>query len=122
MEQQTNETQSSWNKLQQGLFERPFSFNGRINRTEMWITGIAYGIINGILEFIIDSMVETPAIGIITFILVYGITTWVLLAQGAKRCHDLGHNGWWQLIPFYVFWMCFTRGQETDNEYGEALL
>ena len=122
MEQQTNETQSRWSKPQQGLFERPFSFNGRINRTEMWITGIAYGIINGILEFIIDSMVETPAIGIITFILVYGITIWVLLAQGAKRCYDLGHNGWWQLIPFYVFWMYFTGGQETYNEYGEALL
>lgn len=122
MAQQTNDNSSKWNKTQQGLFEKPFSFKGRIGRTEMWITGIAYGIINGILESVIDSMVGNLAVGVIIFLLIYGITTWVLLAQGAKRCHDLGHNGWWQLIPFYVFWMYFAKGQETDNEYGEALL
>lgn len=122
MEQQTNETQSKWRKPQQGLFEKPFSFKGRINRTEMWITGTAYGIINGILEFVVNSMTEMSAIGIIISLCVCGITAWVLLAQNAKRCHDLGHNGWWQLIPFYVFWLYFAGGQDADNEYGEALL
>lgn len=118
MEQQTNETQSN---PQPGVFERLFSFKGRINRTEMWITGIACGIINGILELVIDDSMLSAA-GIIICLLVYVTTSWLLLAQGAKRCHDLGHNGWWQMIPFYVFWMYFAGGQDVDNEYGKTLI
>jgi uncharacterized membrane protein YhaH (DUF805 family) len=36
MDQQTNDNSSKWNKPQQRLFEKPFSFKGRIGRTEMW--------------------------------------------------------------------------------------
>lgn len=95
-----------------------FSFKGRIKRAEMWITGIVYGIINGIVQSVIDNAQDVDVSLIVLELLVYGITTWVLLAQGAKRCHDLGHNGWWQMIPFYVFWMYCVKGQSEPNRYG----
>lgn len=46
------------------------------------------------------------------------LVVWFLLAQGAKRCHDRGNSGWWQLIPFYYLWMFFADGEIGDNEYG----
>lgn len=95
-----------------------FSFKGRIKRAEMWKTGIVYGIINGILQVVIDYAYDVSVGLIVAYLLIYGITTWVLLAQGAKRCHDLGHNGWWQMIPFYVFWMYLAKGQSEPNKYG----
>ena len=31
-------------------------------------------------------------------LLVGVISIWSLLAQGAKRCHDMNRSGWWQLL------------------------
>jgi hypothetical protein len=44
---------------------------------------------------------------------------WFIRAEGAKRCHDVGNNGWWQIIPFYIFWLLFQDGNPGENEYGE---
>lgn len=121
MEQQTNKNQRTWNKPQQGLFERPFSFKGRINRTEMWISWVITALAATFSEFLINS--DTLGIaGLIIYFLVWIVLCWFGFAQNAKRCHDLGHNGWWQLIPFYGIWMGFVKGQETTNQYGEPLL
>ena len=43
---------------------------------------------------------------------------WFTWAQGAKRCHDRGNSGWFQIIPFYGLWMLFGDGEIGDNEYG----
>lgn len=43
---------------------------------------------------------------------------WLSFANGARRCHDLGHNGWWQLIHFYTLWMAFKDGLPDENENG----
>ena len=53
------------------------------------------------------------------WLLLYIPMIWILLAQGAKRCHDRGNSGWYQIIPFYYFVMWFGEGERNRNQYGE---
>jgi uncharacterized membrane protein YhaH (DUF805 family) len=96
------------------MFKNPFSFEGRIRRTEFGISFIIAVIAMAIVNAI-GSAGEGAAIIFIAYIPLY----WFLWAQGAKRCHDLDNNGWWQIIPFYVFWLLFQDGQHGSNQYGD---
>ena len=111
----TSNTTTSSNK---GMFKRPFSFNGRIRRTEYCLSFIIYMIWYGV----INAMMETPepSLGASLFVLISFIPMiWFLWAQNAKRCHDRGNSGWYQIIPFYVFVLMFGGSEEGSNEYGD---
>ena len=88
-----------------------FSFEGRRRRRDYWLIGFAVTLGSIIVETI---SYDYPFISLITYILIF----WVAFANGAQRCHDLGHSGWWQLIPFYNLWMAFQNSEPGDNEYG----
>lgn len=98
-----------------GMFQTPFSFDGRIRRMEFGLSLIIYyayafllGIVLGVTG--IDSN------SVIYMLLIPGY--WFILAQGAKRCHDRGNSGWFQIVPFYGLWMLFADGDEFENDYG----
>jgi len=96
------------------MFENSFSFDGRIRRTEFGISMIIYGILAVILNLIIaGSNGDAAFLGV-----AYIPMLWFLWAQGAKRCHDLDNNGWWQIIPFYGLWLLFQDGEPGQNQYG----
>lgn len=97
------------------MFKNPFSFYGRIRRTEYGLSLIIYALLVTIINVIITE--SSGGAGILG--LGYIPMIWFLLAQGAKRCHDLSNSGWFQLIPFYGFWLLFQDGQLGENEYGE---
>ena len=107
-----SKSQGRRRRIERGMFSRPFSFDGRIRRTEYGISLIIYWIGVSFGNAIVVSG-EAPIIALAFIPLI-----WFLWAQGAKRCHDLGKNGWWQIIPFYIFWMVFQDGQQGLNEYG----
>jgi uncharacterized membrane protein YhaH (DUF805 family) len=96
----------------QKQFAAPFSFDGRIRRTEYGISFIIY-----LFSYaLIAAIAKSSSILFLAFIPLL----WFLWAQGAKRCHDRGNSGWYQIIPFYVFWMLFAEGDSTKNGYGNS--
>jgi len=119
-------TKYRFESRKKGLFENSFSFKGRIRRLEYGFSIIifyaAYFIL-GILITIItdggtkDSNIESGIFSIL-FIGFYITSIWFSLAEGTKRCHDLGKPGIFQIIPLYVFWLLFQEGKKESNEYG----
>lgn len=41
--------------------------------------------------------------------LIYNAVVWVMTAQSARRCHDLGRSGWMQFVPFYNLVLLFKK-------------
>lgn len=94
------------------MFKAPFSFKGRIRRTEYGISLI----IHTIAYFF--SLLLGQNAPFLFLILIIPII-WFGLAQSVKRSHDLGNTGWYILIPFYGIWLLFVGGDAGPNEYGE---
>lgn len=95
-------------------------FSGRARRTEFWM----FVLINFIVAFalgVVDVMVGTAVLGGI-----YALATIIpALAVGARRLHDIGRTGWWQLIGLVpliglivliIFFV--TDSNPGDNQYG----
>ena len=97
------------------MFKSPFSFEGRIKRTEYGLSFIMFIVVFLIITVIIGvSKGDADLIGI-----AYVPMFWFLWAQGSKRCHDIGNDGWCQLIPYYGFWLLFKSGDTGPNKYGD---
>ncbi len=103
-------------KEKQEMFENPFSFNGRIRRLEYWLSYLLVYAIFLPVNLASDGQVSEGTA--IMYLVLYIPILWFSLAQGAKRCHDRGNSGWYQIIPFYSLWMFFGEGEEGENDYG----
>lgn len=97
----------------QDMFSESFSFEGRIRRLEYGLSIIIYSVIAIFLNYTVENDGSLAVIYLGFFPLL-----WFLFAQGAKRCHDLGNSGWFQLIPFYGLWLLFANGEKGENKYG----
>lgn len=95
------------------MFREAFLFKGRIRRMEYGLSLIIYFVYYIIVTLIVVTINSAQLL--ILFLLPGLIFLW---AQGAKRCHDIGNSGWFQLIPLYGLWMLFQDGIKGNNEYG----
>lgn len=110
----TNNNTSDQNYERPGMFSSPFSGIGRIRRTEYGISFIITVILVTIINMVIEESYELAWL-FLAYIPIY----WFFFAQGAKRCHDMGNSGWYQIIPLYPIWMIFGKGEEgIRNKYG----
>ena len=96
------------------MFRAPFYSNGRIGRVEYILSLLIFIGAYLICNLTFGAPSNNGVYAIILIIL------WVfMLMQGAKRCHDIGNSGWWQLIPLYFIWLMIAKGDDGENEYGE---
>jgi uncharacterized membrane protein YhaH (DUF805 family) len=102
------------------MFNAPFSFDGRIRRSEFGLSLIIFFVAQFLVAGIsgIGSRSSDPEGSLIIFYLLMLPALVFIWAQAAKRCHDLGNSGWWQLIPLYGLWLLFEDGQYGTNQYG----
>ena len=95
------------------------TFTGRARRSEYWFWVLATFIVS-IVTTIIDEVVGVPVVGG-----VFALATIVPnLAVGARRLHDTGRSGWWQLLGLIpiVGWIIlivwWAQDSHPDNEHG----
>jgi uncharacterized membrane protein YhaH (DUF805 family) len=95
------------------MFNNTFSFEGRIGRKEYsisWVIFIA-------VIFIVNALMQTDEIATLLVIFLFPLCCFIV-TQGVKRCHDLGHSGWYQVIPFYIFVLLLVAGKQEKNKFG----
>lgn len=114
MEQQSDMPQ------RQRIFERAFSFKGRIKRAEFAMSYVITWIVGGIISMSVDEPEYVTMQDVIIVWLLLILVYWFYFAQRVKRCHDLGYSGWWQLIPFSFLILLFKKS-DGDNRYGVAI-
>ena len=126
-----NQEDSESNETEEDILEEEpeqhsvFSFKGRISRLQYWVAlfgGFCVFCVPLLLALaLMNENVENASNSIfaICAMLWAFLYYYIIYAVGAKRCHDLDHSGWFQLIPFYAFVMLFSSGDDEENEYGE---
>ena len=103
-------------KVRYAILRAAFSFSGRIGRTAY---GLSLIICTLLSILILISILQTKG-NTAFLVLLYIPIGWFALAQGAKRCHDLGNSGWFLWIPFYYLVLLFGKGDKEANYYGES--
>jgi len=108
--QQGNITQT-----RESAMSQLFTGRGRICRSTFLVSLIVFYFVT----FVFGKLpISEHRIAAIFYLIILIAGYWFIFAQGARRCHDLGKNGWYQIIPFYGLWMLFQDSEIGPNEYG----
>ena len=101
-------------------FIRCFDYETRSSRSEFWWFELSSTVI-AVIVYVVAiplGLGEIPGYIIDTIFLV------PFISLGARRLHDIGMSGWWQLIAFTVIgiipliiWYC-TPGHNAKNKFG----
>ncbi len=101
-------------------YKKYADFSGRATRTQYWMFILIFMIIYLVLVAIDSFLIGTMALSAI-FNLASVIPS---ISIAARRLHDTGRSGWWQLILFLpligaiVLLVFLVMDSVSDNEYG----
>jgi len=102
--------------------EHYVDFDRRARRKEFWMFTLISTLISIVLGFI-DSIIGMEVLGGLYSLAIIAPS----LAVGARRLHDIGKSGWWQLLWFipvvgwiWIIVLLATDGVREDNEYGAS--
>lgn len=115
-------------------FKRYADFNGRAVRREFWYFALFVWVINLALlclTYYFDSNYNIASGRDIAVVLGFAViffslaTLLPMLSVGARRLHDTGRSGWFQLlylVPYVgclIVWILLAKAGEGDNKYGK---
>lgn len=101
-------------------FSKYVTFSGRACRSEFWYF-VLFVVIGTIVCMALDYVLDLGLLNIL-----FSLATFLPgIAITARRLHDIGRSGWWQLlilVPLVgcillIFWFC-RRGEPTANRFG----
>ncbi|MDR1552949.1 MAG: DUF805 domain-containing protein [Prevotellaceae bacterium] len=112
-----------WNILENPVFSK----ESRITRKKyayFFMAGILYAIVFMAFQilfpdFHLPEFIEKNKYSMAIFGILIFSPFLILVAKSVQRCHDLGVNGFYQLIPFFFLFMLFIKGQNCPNRYGK---
>lgn len=95
-------------------------FDGRASRSEFWWFAL-FSFVASLVLGLIDSV-----LGVALLQNIFGLAVLIpSLAVAARRLHDIGKSGWWQLIGLTVigillliYW--YVQPSEGENQYGPS--
>jgi len=109
------------------------TFKGRAGRSEFWwfyLFGVLLDWGAQVLDFLaykhedLNSVLNDVGPNYVLVTLALFVPS---IAVGARRLHDVGRSGWWQLILFtiigiipLIIWAA-QEGSKTDNEFGAPI-
>ena len=102
-------------------FKRYTDFSGRASRQQYWMFILFVMIISFVLA-LIDTL-----LGMIALYAIFNLIIFIpSLSIAARRLHDTGRSGWWQLIillpiiGIIVLLVFLIQDSHDDNEYGAS--
>ena len=108
-------------------FQKFADFNGRASRSEFW-----YFYLFAILGYFFSLLLAIQMLFFFAIAIILSLILFVpVLAVTARRLHDTGRSGWWQLtayIPYVgiiasiilIIIFC-TEGEKKKNKYGKPI-
>ena len=102
-------------------FKNYINFRGRATKAEYW-WWFLFAFLGGVVTGILDSL----GIGVTVTQSIFNLAIFIPgLAIGARRLHDIGKSGWWQLLWFVILigWIiliiwCIKQGNRGPNSHG----
>ncbi|MCH4294971.1 DUF805 domain-containing protein [Shewanella sp. 3B26] len=102
-----------------GALKKYADFTGRARRKEYWMFVLFY------LIFYVVTIGIDMALGTTFIAAIFSLGLLLpSLAIGARRLHDTGRSGWWQLIGFIpligaiVLIVFYCQDSQDENDYG----
>ncbi|MEM6383863.1 MAG: DUF805 domain-containing protein [Pseudomonadota bacterium] len=110
------------------VFSRYTQISGRARRSEYWYWVLFY-VLGLISCYFVDAALFSEAVaqtGVFSNIFILAVVI-PFICVAARRLHDIGRSGWWQLIGFVpligliiMLWWTTRPSEPQDNEYGPA--
>ena len=97
-----------------------FDFKGRTKTKDFWMFLVIFIILNAVLSIIDRVLASVLHFAILSPLFQLAMLC-PLLGIGARRMHDIGKSGWFQIIPFYNLYLWAQAGQKEANKWGNPV-